>query len=84
LQLCVHLYRLVLRPLLPPACKYVPSCSEYALEALRTHGALRGGWLAVWRVAHCNPFMPGGYDPVPEPHRHHAQCCSHPTRSRAP
>jgi putative membrane protein insertion efficiency factor len=84
LALCVHIYRWVLRPLLPPACKYVPSCSEYAIEALRTHGALRGTWLAVWRVARCNPFVPGGYDPVPERHHRHSECCSHPTRFRAP
>ena len=73
----VQIYRWVLRPLLPAACKYEPSCSTYAIDALRTHGALRGGGLALWRIARCNPFMPGGYDPVPAPpHRH-----SHPTRS---
>ncbi len=88
LALCVRLYQWVLKPLLPPACKYEPSCSAYAIEALRTHGALRGGALALWRVARCNPFLPGGYDPVPPPpptptHRHSA-CCSHPTRFKAP
>jgi putative membrane protein insertion efficiency factor len=80
----VNLYRWVVRPLLPPACKYVPSCSEYAIEALRTHGALRGGCLALWRVARCNPFVPGGYDPVTERHHRQSECCSHPTRFRAP
>ena len=84
LAFCVHVYRWVLRPLLPPACKYVPSCSAYAIEAFRTHGALRGLWLAVWRVARCNPFAQGGYDPVPKPHHRHSACCSHPTRFRAP
>jgi putative membrane protein insertion efficiency factor len=79
----VHLYRWVLRPLLPPACKYEPSCSSYAIEALRTHGALRGVLLATWRVARCNPFTQGGYDPVPAKHAHSTRC-SHPTRFRAP
>ncbi len=58
-------YRRFISPLLPPACRFYPSCSEYALEALRTHGAVRGLWLAVRRLARCHPFNPGGYDPVP-------------------
>jgi uncharacterized protein len=58
-------YRRFLSPLLAPRCRFAPSCSEYALEALRTHGAARGLWLAVRRVARCHPFNPGGYDPVP-------------------
>jgi hypothetical protein len=58
-------YRRFISPLLPPACRFAPSCSEYALEALRTHGAVRGLWLAMRRLARCHPFNPGGYDPVP-------------------
>jgi uncharacterized protein len=58
-------YRRFISPLLPPVCRFYPSCSEYALEALRTHGAVRGLWLAVRRLARCHPFNPGGYDPVP-------------------
>jgi putative membrane protein insertion efficiency factor len=54
---------------LPPRCRFHPSCSTYALEALETHGALRGTWLAVRRVGRCNPWHPGGLDPVPPPHR---------------
>jgi putative membrane protein insertion efficiency factor len=80
----VRAYQLVFRPILPPACRFVPSCSDYAIEALRVHGAWRGGWLTVWRIARCNPFVPGGYDPVPEPHHDHSDCCSHPTRFGAP
>ena len=50
---------------LPPACRFVPTCSEYAYEAIERYGALKGGCLAVWRVLRCNPFCKGGYDPVP-------------------
>jgi putative membrane protein insertion efficiency factor len=69
----VRAYRRLLSPLLPPRCRFAPSCSAYAEEALRRHG-LRGAWLAVRRVLHCHPFNPGGFDPVPEtlgraPHR---------------
>ena len=59
-------YRRVLSPRLPARCRYEPSCSAYAEEALRTHGALRGAILAAWRVLRCNPFSHGGFDPVPE------------------
>lgn len=48
-----------------PTCKYFPTCSEYAIEALEKHGVLKGGLLAVWRILRCNPFSKGGYDPVP-------------------
>jgi uncharacterized protein len=67
LMLPIKAYRIVLSPLLGPTCRFVPSCSEYALEALRVHGALRGSWLAVRRIGRCHPFHPGGYDPVPPP-----------------
>ncbi len=68
LVLVVRAYQVVLSPLLPAACRYHPTCSNYAIEALEKHGALRGGWLAVKRIARCHPFRPGGFDPVPEPH----------------
>ena len=61
----VRLYQVV-RAGRPSPCRYVPSCSEYALEALEAHGALRGGWLATRRVCRCNPWGGYGYDPVPE------------------
>jgi uncharacterized protein len=65
LILLVRAYQVALSPLLPPACRYYPSCSAYAIEALERHGALRGAWMAARRIARCNPFRPGGYDPVP-------------------
>ena len=49
-----------------PSCRYIPTCSEYAVEAIERYGALKGGRLAAWRVLRCNPFSKGGYDPVPE------------------
>jgi putative membrane protein insertion efficiency factor len=60
----VRLYQRLLSPLLPRHCKYHPTCSAYAVEAIETHGALRGVVLAAWRVLRCNPFSHGGYDPV--------------------
>lgn len=65
LILFVRGYQVVLSPHLPASCRYYPTCSHYAIEALGKHGALRGGWLAVKRVARCHPFRPGGFDPVP-------------------
>ena len=62
----VDLYRRFLSPLLPPRCRFEPSCSAYAREALLSHGAIKGTFLSVWRVLRCNPFCKGGYDPVPE------------------
>ena len=60
-------YQRWISPALPPACRYVPSCSHYALEAVEVHGALRGSLLATWRLLRCHPFVSGGYDPVPRP-----------------
>lgn len=65
LVLLVRGYQVAISPLLPPACRYYPTCSHYAVEALERHGAWRGGWLALRRVLRCHPFRPGGYDPVP-------------------
>jgi putative membrane protein insertion efficiency factor len=61
----VAAYRYLLSPMLGRNCRFFPSCSEYAMEALERHGALRGTWLTVRRVARCHPWHPGGYDPVP-------------------
>lgn len=61
----IRAYQQVVSPYLPPACRYTPTCSEYAVEALRKHGAGRGSWLAVRRLLRCHPWGGSGYDPVP-------------------
>jgi putative membrane protein insertion efficiency factor len=66
-------YRFLISPLLPPACRFSPSCSRYAIEALELHGAARGSLLAVRRLLRCHPFHPGGHDPVPLPAGRHAK-----------
>lgn len=71
----IRFYRNAISPLLPPACRYTPTCSAYALEAVERHGALRGSWLAARRLLRCHPWGGSGYDPVPEPRAH-----SHATR----
>lgn len=65
LILPIRLYQMVISPLLPPACRFVPTCSQYAIEALRRHGPLRGSWLAIRRILRCHPLGGSGYDPVP-------------------
>ncbi|MBQ7499065.1 MAG: membrane protein insertion efficiency factor YidD [Selenomonas sp.] len=65
LLLLVKFYRNFISPMFPPSCRYVPTCSEYALTALEKYGALKGGWLAVKRICRCHPWHEGGYDPVP-------------------
>ena len=62
----IRAYRRFLSPVLPHRCRFYPSCSEYAIEAVETHGVFRGGWLAVRRLLKCQPLHPGGYDPVPK------------------
>jgi hypothetical protein len=69
LQLPIRLYRFLLSPFLGSNCRYHPSCSAYALEAIERHGALRGAWLGARRVCRCHPWGGAGYDPVPESRR---------------
>lgn len=66
----IRFYKYCISPLLPPACRYVPTCSEYALEAIEVHGVVRGGWLTVRRLLRCGPWSAGGYDPVPQARAH--------------
>jgi uncharacterized protein len=60
----IKVYRRVVSPMLPPACRFTPSCSLYALQAIEKYGLLRGGFMGVWRLLRCHPFSEGGYDPV--------------------
>ena len=64
-ELLIRTYQRLLSPLLGPRCRFYPSCSQYTLEAVRTHGAVRGLWLGARRLARCHPLHPGGFDPVP-------------------
>ena len=61
----VRFYRKNLSPLKPPCCRYTPTCSQYAQQAIQKYGAIKGGYLALRRILRCNPFSKGGYDPVP-------------------
>ena len=69
LVLIVRGYQLLISPMLGPRCRFHPTCSHYAIEALRTHGPLKGSWLTLLRIGRCHPLHPGGYDPVPP------RCC---------
>ncbi len=60
----LRFYKAAVSPLLPPACRFVPTCSEYTAEAIEKYGALRGTWLGARRLLRCHPFHPGGYDPL--------------------
>ncbi|MCZ2257693.1 membrane protein insertion efficiency factor YidD [Sporosarcina sp. G11-34] len=66
LMLIIKLYQKAISPLMPPSCRFYPTCSHYGIEAIETHGALKGSWLAVRRISKCHPFHEGGFDPVPE------------------
>ena len=63
--LLIDVYRRYISPLKSPCCRYIPTCSEYAMIAIERYGAMRGGWLALKRILRCHPFHQGGYDPVP-------------------
>ncbi|HYM33704.1 MAG TPA: membrane protein insertion efficiency factor YidD [Candidatus Cybelea sp.] len=70
----IRLYQLLLSPYLGGQCRYLPTCSDYAMEALDVHGAWRGSWLTLGRLARCHPAGGSGLDPVPPAHVHHAHC----------
>ncbi|MFN8535494.1 MAG: membrane protein insertion efficiency factor YidD [Dehalococcoidia bacterium] len=61
----IRIYQKTISRVTPPTCRFVPSCSQYGVEAIEKHGVLRGVSMTVWRIARCNPFSAGGYDPVP-------------------
>lgn len=63
--LLIRGYRRYISPLFPPSCRFQPTCSQYALEAIATFGSIKGSWLAITRIMRCHPFHPGGYDPIP-------------------
>ncbi|MDR1881232.1 MAG: membrane protein insertion efficiency factor YidD [Prevotella sp.] len=65
LLLPVYFYKYAISPMLPPSCRYTPTCSEYAIQAIRKYGPYKGFWLAVKRIGRCNPWGGHGYDPVP-------------------
>jgi hypothetical protein len=66
LLILIKFYRLAISPMFPPTCRFQPTCSQYAIEAIERFGAIKGSWLALRRILRCHPFSAGGYDPVPE------------------
>ena len=66
----IRVYRLLISPFFPPSCRFQPTCSQYALDAVERFGSIRGSWMAIKRILRCHPFHPGGYDPVPHHHDH--------------
>ncbi len=73
LLLLIRFYRRRISPLFPPTCRYYPTCSQYAIEAIEVHGALKGSLLAAWRILRCNPLFPGGVDLVPPKKHSHSE-----------
>jgi putative membrane protein insertion efficiency factor len=73
----IRFYRYLISPFMANHCRYHPSCSHYAIEAIEKHGAIKGCWLSVKRLLRCHPFHPGGYDPVPDPCSDHHQHVTH-------
>ena len=65
MRLLIRFYQYAISPMLPPRCRYTPTCSQYAVEAVSKHGAFKGGWMALKRIARCHPFGGSGHDPVP-------------------
>jgi len=76
IQYALRGYKRWISPMLPNACRFVPTCSEYAQEAVELHGALRGSWLATGRLLRCHPFSRAGFDPVPQPSRSSQHVCN--------
>ena len=74
--LTLRVYRWVISPMSLPACRYVPTCSEYAIEAVERYGAVRGGFMGLWRLTRCHPFAQGGHDPVVKTFGYEASQCS--------
>ena len=73
----VRLYQLTLSPMIGGQCRFYPTCSHYAIEALEAHGLVKGLWLAIRRIGRCHPWHEGGVDPVPEPVHQHGPGCNH-------